>query len=67
MLRIVNLIFRIHMFGINYNNKRKGNVFFLKLSETTVDRLLMRLNNLNFGLTVFCALNRSFLSGMFLK
>ena len=28
---IVNLIFRIHGSGINYNNKTKGNIFFIKL------------------------------------
>ena len=51
---IVNLIFRVHGSGINYNNKTKGNIFFLKLSETTVDRLLNEVEQ--FKLWVDCIL-----------
>ena len=51
---IVNLIFRVHGSGINYNNKTKGNVFFLKLSETTADRLLNEVEQ--FKLWVDCIL-----------
>ena len=51
---IVNLIFRIHGIGINYNNNRKGNVFFLRLSETTVDRLFNEVEQ--FKLWVDCIL-----------
>ena len=51
---IVNLIFRIHGIGINYNNKSKGNVFFLRLSETTVDRLFNEVEQ--FKLWVDCIL-----------
>ena len=51
---IVNLIFRIHGIEINYNNKSKGNVFFLRLSETTVDRLFNEVEQ--FKLWVDCIL-----------
>ncbi len=37
---MVNLIFRVHGSGFDHSDKTKGNIFFLKLSETTVDRLL---------------------------
>ena len=51
---IVNLIFRVHGAGINYNNLTKGNLFFLRLSETTVDRLLNEVEQ--FKLWVDCIL-----------
>jgi len=51
---IVNLIFRVHESGINYSDKTRGNVFFLKLSETTVDRLLNEVEQ--FKLWVDCIL-----------
>ena len=51
---IMNLIFRVHGSGINYNNKSKGNVFFLRLSETTVDRLFNEVEQ--FKLWVDCIL-----------
>ena len=51
---IVNLIFRVHESGINYSDKTRGNVFFLKLSEKTVDRLLNEVEQ--FKLWVDCIL-----------
>ena len=51
---IVNLIFRVHESGINYVDKTRGNVFFLKLSEATVDRLLNEVEQ--FKLWVDCIL-----------
>ena len=51
---IVNSIFRLHGSGINYSDKTTGNVFFLKLSETTVDRLLDEVEQ--FKLWVDCIL-----------
>ena len=51
---IVNLIFRVHGIGVNYNNKTEGNLFFLRLSETTVDLLLNEVEQ--FKLWVDCIL-----------
>ena len=51
---IVNLIFRIHESGTNHHNKTKGNVFFIKLSQTTVDRLFNEVEQ--FKLWVDCIL-----------
>ena len=51
---IVNLIFRVHGTGINYNNQTKSNLFFLRLSETTVDCLLNEVEQ--FKLWVDCIL-----------
>ena len=51
---IVNLIFRVHESGTNYVDKARGNVFFLKLSEATVDRLLNEVEQ--FKLWVDCIL-----------
>ena len=51
---IVNLIFRVHGSGINYSDNTRGNVFFLKLSETTVDHLLNEVEQ--FKLWVDCIL-----------
>ena len=51
---LVNLIFRVHGSGINYSDKTRGNVFFLKLSERTVDRLLDEVEQ--FKLWVDCIL-----------
>ena len=51
---IVNLIFLIHGSGINSNNNTKGNVFFLNLSKTTVDRLFNQVEQ--FKLWVDCIL-----------
>ena len=51
---ILNLFFRVHGSGINYSHKTKSNVFFLKLSETTVDRLLNEVEQ--FKLWVDCIL-----------
>ena len=51
---IVNLIFRVHGSGINYSDNTRGNVFFLKLSETTVDHLLYEVEQ--FKLWVDCIL-----------
>ena len=36
----INMIFRVHSSGIDFTKKRKGNIFFLKLSDKTVDRLM---------------------------
>jgi hypothetical protein len=51
---LVNLIFRVHGSRINYSDKTRDNVFFLKLSETTVDRLLDEVEQ--FKLWVDCIL-----------
>ena len=51
---IVNLVFRVHESGINDSDKPKNNVFFLKLSKTTVDRLLNEVEQ--FKLWVDCIL-----------
>ena len=51
---IVNLIFRVHGSGSNYSDNTRGKVFFLKLSETTVDRLLNEVEQ--FKLWVDCIL-----------
>ena len=51
---VVNLIFRVHGSGFNYSDKPGGNVFFLRLSETTVDRLLNEVEQ--FKLWVDCIL-----------
>ena len=51
---LVNLIFRVHGSGINYSDKTRSNVFFLKLSEITVDRLLDEVEQ--FKLWVDCIL-----------
>ena len=51
---IVNLIFRVHGSGIDFNNKTKCNVSFLKLSDATVDRLLNEVEQ--FKLWVDCIL-----------
>ena len=51
---LVNLIFRVHGSGINYSDKTKSTVLFLKLSEATVDRLLNEVEQ--FKLWVDCIL-----------
>ena len=51
---IVNLIFRVHESGISCSYNTRGNVLFLKLSETTVDRLLNEVEQ--FKLWVDCIL-----------
>ena len=37
---IVNLIFRMHGCGINFDNRSKEKIFFLSVSENTVDNLM---------------------------
>ena len=50
----VNLIFRVHSSGIDLTNSSKGNIFFLKLSENTVDQLMQNVEQ--FKLWVDCIL-----------
>ena len=51
---IVNLIFRVHSSGIDFSKKTKGNIFFLKLSNNTVNRLMHEVEQ--FKLWVDCIL-----------
>tara|TARA_Y100000385_G_scaffold46881_1_gene43527 strand:- start:106 stop:516 length:411 start_codon:yes stop_codon:yes gene_type:complete len=50
----INMIFRVHRSGIDFTKKRKGNIFFLKLSDKTVDRLMYEVEQ--FKLWVDCIL-----------
>ena len=50
----INMIFRVHSSGIDFTKKRKGNIFFLKLSYNTVDRLMHEVEQ--FKLWVDCIL-----------
>ena len=50
----VNLVFRVHSSGIDLTNSSKGNIFFLKLSENTVDQLMQDVEQ--FKLWVDCIL-----------
>ena len=50
----INMIFRVHRSGIDFTNKRKGNIIFLKLSDKTVDRLMHEVEQ--FKLWVDCIL-----------
>jgi len=36
----VNLMFRVHCSEASYNNQVKGKIFFLKLSEATIEQLM---------------------------
>ena len=51
---IVNLIFRVHGSGINFDNRTKGKIFFLTVSENTVDNLMYEVEQ--FKLWVDCIL-----------
>ena len=51
---IVNLIFRVHSSGINFDNRSKGKIFFLTVSENTVDNLMYEVEQ--FKLWVDCIL-----------
>jgi hypothetical protein len=50
----INMIFLVHRSGIDFTKKRKGNIFFLKLSDKTVDRLMHEVEQ--FKLWVDCIL-----------
>ena len=50
----IKMIFRVHRSGIDFTKKRKGNIFFLKLSDKTVDRLMHEVEQ--FKLWVDCIL-----------
>ena len=50
----VNLMFRIHCSEISVNDQIKGNIFFLKLSETTIEQLMHEVEQ--FKLWVDCIL-----------
>ena len=50
----VNLIFRVHSSGIDFTKNTKQNIFFLKLSNNTVDRLMHEVEQ--FKLWVDCIL-----------
>ena len=52
--KIVNLIFRVHSSGIDFTKKTTGNIFFLKLSNNTVNRLMHEVEQ--FKLWVDCIL-----------
>ena len=51
---IVNLIFRVHGSGINFDNRSKEKIFFLTVSENTVDNLMFEVEQ--FKLWVDCIL-----------
>ena len=51
---LVNLIFRMHGSGINFDNRSKEKIFFLTVSENTVDNLMYEVEQ--FKLWVDCIL-----------